>query len=269
MVGGGWKVEGKSVPAPARGPAPQVPGSDRVPSPPGDSGVPGAGGMILERRISFARHSAARCRGATGGRRGPPKAAQIRYTRSPVSRGNSVAILDQVFARSRSSLDPCADMPCKYCEMGCCDDQCCTTQAAIEKAAIEQDVLEAENVPALGDVDGSQMECDNQRPSTAGWSGMQLAQAEFEGFGGMQLAQAEFEAPQQKGVVNPSTKKKRVGDAAGMPPSTLRDKLATAVAAAEKAAAEAAAAASAAATAAAVASAALTLAAALLKDINI
>ena len=148
-------------------------------------------------------------------------------------------------------------MPCKYCEMGCCDDKFCTTQAAIEKAAIEQDVLEAENVPALGDVDGSQMECDNQRPSTVGW------------FGGMQLAQAEFEAPQQKGVVNPSTKKKRVGDAAGMPPSTLRDKLATAVAAAEKAAAEAAAAASAAATAAAVASAALTLAAALLKDINI
>ena len=194
--------------------------------------------------------------GATGGRRGPPKAAQIRYTKGPVSRGNSVAILDQVFARSRSSLDPCADMPCKYCEMGCCDDQFCTTQAATEKAAIEQDVLEAENVPALGDVDGSQMECDNQRPSTAGWFGMQLAQA-------------QFEAPQQKGVVNPSTKKKRVGDAAGMPPSTLRDKLATAVAAAEKAAAEAAAAASAAATAAAVASAALTLAAALLKDINI
>ena len=96
VVGGGWKVEGKSVPAPARGPAPQGPGSGRVPSPPGDSGVPGAGGMILERRISFARHSAARCRGATGGRRGPPKAAQIRYTKGPVSRGNSVAILDQV-----------------------------------------------------------------------------------------------------------------------------------------------------------------------------
>jgi hypothetical protein len=160
-------------------------------------------------------------------------------------------------------------MPCKYCEMGCCDDQFCTTQAAIEKAAIEQDVLEAENVAALGDVDGSQMECDNQRPSTAGLFGMQLAQAEFEGFGGMQLAQAQFEAPQQKGVVNPSTKRKRVGDVAGMPPSTLRDKLATAVAAAEKAAAEAAAAASAAATAAAVASTALTLAAALLRDINI
>jgi hypothetical protein len=47
-----------------------------------------------------------------------------------------------------------------------------------------------------------------------------------------------------------SMKRKRVGDVAGMPPSTLRDKLATAVAAAEKAAAEAAAAASAAATAA-------------------
>ena len=153
--------------------------------------------------------------------------------------------------------------------MGCCDDKFCTTQAAIEKAAIEQDVLEAENVPALEDVDGSQMECDNQRPSTAGWSGMQLAQAEFEGFGGMQLKRAEFEAPQEKGVVNPSTKKKRVGDAAGMPTSTLRDKLATAVAAAEKAATEAAAAASAAATAAAVASAALTVAAALLKDIDI
>ena len=155
--------------------------------------------------------------------------------------------------------------------MGCCDDQFCTTQAAIEKAAIEQDVLEAENVPALGDVDGSQMECDNQRPSTAEWlGGMQLAQAEFEGFGrGMQLAQAEFEAPQEKGLVNPSTKRKRVGDAAGMSTSTLRDKLATAVAAAEKAATEAAAAASAAATAAAAASAALTVAAALLKDIDI